>query len=154
MAKRRRSTSTAIVRAIPFPQRAPAPVIRIAAPRAIAGPKKTKRHHRRSSVGGSSLSGKTLIGVGIGGAVLGFLEKTFPTMPTVPLIGRAGTIAIAAYFLNKNGGMGHGGLVRDVALSGAAIAGYQLGKQGSISGDVEGDVDGDDSDVRGIAAQV
>jgi hypothetical protein len=93
-----------------------------------------------------------MIGAGIGGAVLGFIEKTFPTLPTVPILGRAGTIAIGAYFLSRQGGMGHGGIVRDVALAAAVVAGYQIGKTGKIAGDVEGDVMGDD--VSGIAAQV
>jgi len=137
----------AIVRSIPV--RAPAPIIRIAAPRAIQ-PK--KRHHRRSSVGGG-ITGKTIIAAGIGGAVLGFLEKTFPTMPTVPVLGRAGTIALGAYFLSRRGGVGGGQIMRDVALAGAVLAGYQLGKVGKVAGDVEGDdLAGDD--VSGIAAQV
>jgi hypothetical protein len=89
-----------------------------------------------------------MIGAGIGGAVLGFIEKTFPNLPTVPVIGRAGTIALAAYFLSRQGGMGRSGITRDVALAGSVIAGYQLGKNGVIAGDVEGD------DVSGIAAQV
>jgi hypothetical protein len=94
------------------------------------------------------LTGKTIIAAGIGGAALGFLEKTFPNMPTVPVIGRAGTIAIGAYFLSKQGGIGGGQILHDVALAGAVIAGYQLGKQGKVSGDLDGD------DVSGLAAQV
>jgi hypothetical protein len=87
------------------------------------------------------MSGKSLFATALGGAAFGFIEKSFPNLPTLPLVGRAGTIAIAAYFLSKRGGMG-GGIVRDIANAGAAIAGYQLGKTGTISGDVMGDVDG------------
>lgn len=93
-----------------------------------------------------------MIGAGIGGAALGFIEKTFPNLPTVPILGRAGTIALGAYFLSRRGGMG-GGIMRDVALAGAVIAGYQIGKTGAVAGDVMGDVMGDD-DVSGLAAQV
>lgn len=139
---RRRSGSTAIVRA--FPVRPVAPVIRIAAPRAT--PQK-KTHRRRSSVSGA-ITPKTMIGAGIGGAVLGFIEKTFPNLPTVPIIGRAGTIAIGAYFLSRRGGLGGGQIMRDVALAGAVIAGYQIGKTGKVAGEIEGE------DVSGIAAQV
>jgi hypothetical protein len=148
MAKRRSSGSTAIVRAVQT--RPVAPVIRIQAPRSIAAPKK-KTHHRRRSASAMG-SGKTLIGTAVGGAVLGFIEKQFPTLPTVPLLGRAGTIAVAAHFLSKQGGQ-TSGILRDVALAGAAIAGYQLGKEGKVSGD--DDVSGDIAQqVRGIASQV
>lgn len=136
MAKRRKTASTTqIIRAFPIP-RQQAPIIRVSAPRAIA----KKKTRRRSSVGGA-MSGKSLIATAIGGAAFGFIEKSFPQLPTLPLVGRAGTIAIAAYFLSKRGGFG-GGIVRDIANAGAAIAGYQLGKTGSIAGDVMGDIDG------------
>lgn len=92
-----------------------------------------------------------MMGTAIGGAVLGFIEKQFPTLPTVPLLGRAGTIALGAYFLGKQGS-GSSPIFRDVALAGAAIAGYQLGKEGKVSGD-DDYVSGDEQ-VRGVAAQV
>jgi len=79
----------------------------------------------------------------IGGAALGFIDKSFPTLPTIPILGRAGSIAAYAYFLSK--GKGHS-ILRDVALAGAAIAGYQMGNQGHVSGVVP--------QVSGIAAQV
>jgi hypothetical protein len=94
-----------------------------------------------------------MLGAGLGGAGLGLIEKMFPTLPTVPLIGRAGTIALGAYFIARRG---HGGgILRDVALAAAAVAGYQLGKTGTISGDVMGDVMGEVApQVSGVAAQV
>lgn len=79
----------------------------------------------------------------VGGAALGFIDKAFPQLPTIPLLGRAGSIAAYAYFMSK--GKGHG-ILRDVALAGAAIAGYQLGNQGHVSGMAP--------QVSGIAAQV
>lgn len=82
-----------------------------------------------------------MIGAGIGGYIFGFIETKFPNLPTLPVVGRAGTIAIACHFLRKQGGFGHGTLVRDVGNAAAVIAGYQLGKTGKISGD---DVDGQD----------
>lgn len=145
MAKRRRSTRTQVSRAISV-YRPPAPIIRVSAPRAP----KVKKHRRRHSVGSHELSQKTMIGSAIGGAALGFIEKSFPNLPTVPLIGRKGTIAIAAYMLHKRGT--GGGILRDVAIAAAVLAGYELGKEGRISGEVMGElapqVSGD------IAAQV
>ncbi len=94
------------------------------------------------------MTGKTIIGAAIGGAALGFLEKSFPNLPTVPVLGRAGTIAVGAYFLSRRGGMG-GTIMRDVALAGAVLAGYQLGKVGKIEGEYGGY-----DDVSGLAAQV
>ena len=88
------------------------------------------------------------MGSAIGGAVLGFIEKKFPTIPTVPVVGRAGTIAIVAYFLSRRGGGMGGTLMRDIALAGAVVAGYQLGSTGKVAGDV----DGDDL-LSGLAAQ-
>lgn len=91
-----------------------------------------------------------MLGAAIGGAVFGFIEKTFPTLPTLPILGRAGTVAVAGYFLAKRGGMG-GSIVRDTAMAAAVIAGYELGKDGKISGD---DLDGIPPQVRGISSQV
>ena len=82
-----------------------------------------------------------MFSVGLGGLIYGYVEKKFPNLPTLPMVGRSGTIAIAAYFIAKNGGMGHSGIVRDVGIAASAIAGYQLGGTGKISGD---DVVGDD----------
>lgn len=143
MAKRRTATATQLVRTIPIPRQV-APIIRVSAPR--AAPQKKKASRRRVGGGdGGALTGKRLLGIGLGGAAFGFIEKTFPDFPTLPIIGRAGTIAIAAYYLSKTGSMG-GGIVRDIALAGAVITGYQLGKTGAVSGDVMGD--------DGLAAQV
>jgi hypothetical protein len=93
-----------------------------------------------------------MFAAGLGGAALGFIEKQFPNLPSVPVLGRKGTIAIGAYLLSKRGGMG-GGIMRDVAIAASVLAGYELGKTGQVTGDVMGDVMGDD-DVSGLAAQV
>lgn len=83
-----------------------------------------------------------MIAAGLGGAALGLIDRAFPEMPSIPIIGRKGTIAIACYFFSKGG---RHSLLRDVALAAAAISGYELGTTGKVSGD---------EDVRGIAAQV
>ncbi len=89
-----------------------------------------------------ALNATTMAGSVIGGAALGLIDKMLgDSMPTIPVIGRAGTIALGAYFFAR----GRGGIMRDVAIAGASIAGYQLGKEGTIAGEY---------DVQGIAAQV
>lgn len=150
MAKR----STQIVRSFPI-QRAPAQVIRIQTPRArsVSAPKRRKTHSRRRSHGSGKLSGGQVLGIALGGAIFGFAEKTFgASIPQVPILGRKGAITLAAYFMARNH-MG-GQLVRDVAISGAAICGYELGKDGKVSGDIDGDVDGNAvPQVSGVASQ-
>lgn len=136
MAKRRSAQTRTITKVV----RAPAPVIRVSAPRAVTH----KKQHRRRSGGAGSFQ-KTVVGSAIGGAAYGFLEKSFPNLPTIPLLGRAGTIAVVGYFAVKKG-MG-GGLVRDVVVASAVIAGYQLGSTGHVSGHLA-------PQVSGVAAQV
>jgi hypothetical protein len=89
-----------------------------------------------------------MIGAAIGGAIFGFVEKSFPTLPTLPILGRAGTIALGAYVLGRNTHMG-GGILRDVALAAAAVAGHELGGTGKISGDYPPEMG-----LHGIASQI
>jgi len=110
--------------------RPPSPVIRIAAPRAPSSPKK------RRSGGGRRGQGSTkdiLMKVALGGAAFGLLEKLGPTIPTIPVLGRAGTVAVAAYFF---GGQ-KPGLARDICIASTVLASYQLVKDGKVSGDDE-----------------
>lgn len=119
------------------------PIIRVSAPRAAP-----KKHHRRRGSGGS-LSTTKLFSVALGGALFGFIEKSFGAqLPTLPIVGRAGTITAIAYFVAKGKG---GGIAHDVAVAGAVISGYQIGSTGKISGDMDGNVV---PQISGIAAQV
>jgi hypothetical protein len=133
-------------------------IIRMNAPRAAApivvrtssSPARRKVvRHRRSRVGGAAgLNGKTIAGVVIGGALLGWIEKNYGAkLPVIPVLGTKGTIAIGAYFAHKQGFARE--ISRDVCIAAAATAGYQLGKEGKVSGDVDGD-----DYVNGVAAQV
>lgn len=70
--------------------------------------------------------------MGIGGLAYGYIEKNFPQIPSVPFIGKSGTVALACYFLRAKSPM-----VRDVGIAAAAIAGYSLGTTGHVSGDYE-----------------
>lgn len=140
MAKRRRrraaSSSAPIVRTV----RAPAPVVRVSVPRAA------KVRHRRGKGGGGvgALSVQRMLAIGLGGMALGFIEKAVPSMPTIPVIGKKGTIALVAYFMSRGG---HGpSILRDVAVVASGMAGYELGATGKISGDFD--------QVHGVAAQV
>ena len=132
MAKKKKTASrtrTVVVQ----PAKAAAPIIRVSAPRAAP-----IIHRRKRRVGGGSAQGgglKDMVGAGVGGAVFGYIETHFPNLPTLPVLGRAGTVALACHFLRKQGGFGHGALVRDVGMAAAVIAGYQLGKTGKIAGD-------------------
>lgn len=83
-----------------------------------------------------------MIAMAIGGFAYGFIEKTFPQIPTVPLLGKSGTIAAAAYFFG-----GSNKYVRDIGQAAAVIAGYSLGATGTISGEEYGD------DEHGLAAE-
>lgn len=83
-----------------------------------------------------------MLAVMLGGFVAGFAEKSFgASLPSIPLIGRKGTLTVALYFLAKSA---HMELLRDAAVASAGIAGYELGSTGKISGD----------DLQGIASQV
>lgn len=109
----------------------------------VVAPRNAPVRRRRSGSVGSAgpLTANRLMGVGLGGLIFGYIEKKFPTLPSLPVIGRSGTVAVAAYFIAKQGGMGHAGIVKDVGIAAAVITGYQLGKEGKISGE---DVVGDD----------
>lgn len=117
--------------------RAPAPVIRIAAPRAAAaiksGARRAGRSLKRAAVGAHGL---TPIAAATTAAVVGYAEQAgfLDKLPEIPVIGRKGTLAIAAWYYSKHGG---GKMARDVAVIAATLAGYELGSKGSISGDFE-----------------
>lgn len=137
MAKRK--TSTQIVRAVQV-RPSPAPIIRVSAPRAGGSKKKRRGGGRKGGKGG--MTQQTLMSAAIGGAAFGFVQKSFPNLPTIPMLGRAGTIALACYFFGKRIP-----LARDIGMAAAAIAGYQLGTDGHVLGDIS-------PQVRGVAAQV
>lgn len=97
-----------------------------------SAPKRRSSGRRRSSGGfggGSSLQ-KQMLGHAVGGFAVGFIEKSFPQLPSLPLVGRKGAIAIAAMlFASKHP------IIGDIGKAAAAISGYELGSTGSISGD-------------------
>jgi hypothetical protein len=94
--------------------------------------RKSRRRSSSSGGGGRASFQKRLIGVAIGGGAYGLIEKSFPSLPTLPLVGKSGTIAVLAYFA-----AGNNQLLQDIGVAAAAIAGYSLGKEGKISGDFD-----------------
>jgi hypothetical protein len=137
MAKRKTVSKAITVRAMPM--RDPTPIIRVSAPRAAAAPRHKKHHH--SGGGGGNVKNKA-IACAFTGYAMGMIDKSGTALPTVPMLGRAGTIAAAAILFGKGKG-----LWGDVALAASAIAGYEMGSTGKISGAVV-------PQVSGIAAQV
>jgi hypothetical protein len=91
--------------------------------------KQKKKHHRRHSSGLGGFLSQHQIKAAIGGAALGFIHKQFPTLPTVPMLGRNGTIALIAYMAR-----GKVPFAEDVAIAALAISGYQFVATGSIEG--------------------
>lgn len=140
MAKRRTAarTTTKIIRV----GSSPAPIVRIAAPRAVRV--KRRRHHRKSGggrIGGGLISNES-VQLAIGGALYGYAVKSgiIAKLPALPLLGRTGTAAIVLDYFGRHGG---GQLCTKAAHAAAAIAGYQLGSEGTITGDANDYVQGD-----------
>ena len=131
MAKRKTATVSSAGKGVVVvtPPSASAPVRRRRSSGAIT--RRSKGTRRRRSSGSSEGSYKNkLMGVGMGGLAYGYLEKSFPQIPTIPFLGKSGTVAVACYFF----GAKHP-LIKDVGIAAAAIAGYSLGKEGKVSGE-------------------
>lgn len=134
-AKRKRRT--AVARSTTKIIKAPAPIIRVAAPR--AAPVRRRVHRRRSSGGSSGaiagLISSEAVQMLIGGALYGYAVKSgvVAKLPAIPIVGRTGTAAIILDYWGRHGG---GKYVRTAAHAAASIAGYQLGSEGKIQGDL------------------
>lgn len=102
---------------------------------------------------GGIVSNET-VQMAVGGAIYGFAVKSgiVAKLPAIPVLGRTGTAAILLDWWSRRGGGQYAGRA---ARAAAAIAGYQLGHDGTIQGlddaatpgslagdDMEGDDDG------------
>lgn len=68
--------------------------------------------------------------IAVAGYVLGQLDKgTFGTLPTIPMLGRAGTIAVGAWYFGKGNKY-----AKLAAIAASAIAGYEYGSTGKVVG--------------------
>lgn len=92
---------------------------------------KAKSVGRRISKAASGASLQTRMqGGALAGAALGFIEKTFgDKIPTMPMVGRKGTVALVIYFMKPK----HK-IIQDIGVAASVLSGYQLGKENKIDG--------------------
>ena len=94
---------------------------------------------RLSGAAGSGLQ-KRMQGMALGGLGVGFIEKHFGNqLPSLPMVGRKGAIALAVYFFKPKSPM-----LQDIGVAAACLAGYQFAKENKIDGDMN---DEDEFDV-------
>lgn len=100
--------------------------------------RKSGGKRRRSHVGGGGGGNiqSQIQSMAVGGFVYGQIVKNFPTLPTIPGLGRAGSVAAMGYFLKPTMP-----LLKNACIAAAVIAGYSFGSTGVVSGD------GDDDEV-------
>jgi len=97
-----------------------------------AAPRKGKGRALARRIGHAAGEEKHRIAAIITGAVLGWLDKQGTAIPTVPMLGRAGTIGVASYLLYKQS---KSRMASHVATGALCIAAYELTNKGSISGE-------------------
>lgn len=115
--------------ASPVVYRAPAPrvqIVRVQSPRSAPMVKRGRSRGR-----GKGASGASMGAVMAGGLILGLAEKADLGLPQIPILGRKGTMALAAWAYARATGSK---VARDIAIGMAAVSAYELGKEGSISG--------------------
>jgi hypothetical protein len=130
MAKRRKSrTSVTVSRRPSFGGFRPAAPIVI---RQTTTPK-VKHRRRRSGGGGdsSSLTSKENMALAAGALVLGFIDRQKIAIPTIPILGRAGSLAVGGLMVGKHM---HLPIATKVGKAALVIALYELGKEGKVSG--------------------
>ncbi len=88
-----------------------------------------KAKHRRHHGGGGGGDNHKLIANIAAGAALGYLDKGGTVIPTLPILGRAGTLAVACHFFR-----GHSSWLSHARDAFAAIAAYELSRDGTIAG--------------------
>jgi hypothetical protein len=128
MAKRRATVTRAA---------APVTIVQAAAPIQRRTRRTAIRRRRRSgrrsggSAGGGTFLNQERIGSMVGGFLLGVIDKQGTVIPTLPVLGRAGTLGVALFFAGKQFKMP---LLTHASTAALAIATYQLGKEGAIAG--------------------
>lgn len=144
MAKAKTATRTQIIRVPSAP--AKAPIIHMTMPRLPA----PSVHHKKKGKGGKKGGagrGMSDQEAGIAGLVVGLVEKQglLDKLPSLPLLGKKGTAAVALHYFAK----GKGGMWRDAKIALCVLAGYDLGKTGAILGGIAPQVG-----VAGVSSQV
>jgi len=137
MAKRRRShhkKSSSSRRSAPYVVRAPAPIV-VRTTSSAPVKHRRRRHSSGGSVGGfgGGLASKENIALGMGALALGFIDKNQDKfhIPTVPLIGRKGSIAVISHFAGRHL---HMPILNKISKAAIVLALYELGHDGKISG--------------------
>ncbi len=94
--------------------------------------KRGGRGGKRRTRGGGAGSNMDIGKAAIAGFGFGLVEQVADrySVPTVPVLGRKGTIALACYFLRKQ----HP-LIADIARAGITISTYQLAAEGKVTGE-------------------
>jgi hypothetical protein len=130
MAKRRSNRTVSLA---PYRASAPQPIVIRTSSGLAKAPKRRRGGGHRKSGGG--LLGGGVGGIIVGAGAMGMLAKSnvWSSIPALPMVGKVGTVAIAAWAWSRYGGGGQ--LARNVMLASAAIAAYQYGKDGKIDGD-------------------
>lgn len=70
----------------------------------------------------------------IGGFCYAQLVKNFPTLPQVPGLGRAGSVAALVYFMKPKSA-----LLQNIGVAAAVIAGHSFGATGQVAGEADDD---------------
>lgn len=65
-----------------------------------------------------------------GGFLYAQLVKNMPNLPTIPGLGRAGSVAAGVYFLKPSSK-----IIQDIGFAAAVIAGYSFGSTGTVAGE-------------------
>jgi hypothetical protein len=132
MAKRSkaRSHSKALV---PFRMSAPKPIV--IRQTKIVKAKKHHVRHRSGGVGGlmRGLTDPARIEIVAAGAAIGFLQKSDfgKSLPKIPILGQAGTIALGAYFISDGG---RNKLADRLCTAALTVAAYEIGNTGVVAG--------------------
>jgi hypothetical protein len=131
--------NTAIARySSPVGNSRPAPIV----VRMPSLPKKQEKKGKGRGRGRVAHNAQTeMMGAAVGGALLGYLDKQGTAIPTLPVVGRAGTLAVLCYVFKDKSPW-----IRSAGNAFAAIAAYELTREGSIAGE--------DNHIAGVAARL
>src|SRR5260370_15979686 len=127
MAKKNSHSLSPRPNARPIIIRTPAPIVKV----------HKKRHARRGGGGGfggaRGLMSRERMGIVLGAFVVGLLEKQgiMASLPTLPLIGRTGTIGVGAYLLSDGG---KNRLADEVCTAALVLAAHELSSTGHVLG--------------------
>ena len=89
--------------------------------------------------------GTDLVGIAIGGAAAGWIEGSDlgRKIPTIPVLGRKGSLAVIGYFIAKNT---RSKIAWDITKALVVLSAYELARDGRITGDDDDDDDDDDDE--------